>query len=319
MINAIDNIHGVLLVDKPRGPTSHDVVALARRALRNRSIGHAGTLDPMATGLLVLAVGEGTKLLNYLSGDTKQYVASIRLGSETDSLDADGNEIKTGPLLDIVSLESVQETANVFIGPIMQIPPALSAIKVGGERLYAKARRGESVDIPERAVVVHELSIVNVCASQIDFSVTCSKGFYVRSLARDLARALGTVGHLSALRRTRSGQFRLDGAVSSEWVQRAITDSVARDSLISQIVSLSDACSGLTKLMLTPEGCRDAFHGRPISPSRVCGGQFPNRPTGPIALVDANQQLLAIASFTGSILKIDRGLRYGGLDEYGFS
>lgn len=218
-----DAPHGVLVVDKPPGMTSHDVVARARRALMTRAVGHAGTLDPMATGVLVLAIGEATKLVPWLTASDKTYEATVQLGVATDSLDADGVEVGREPIPDL-SLALVDSAARSFLGPHVQQAPAVSAIKVDGVRLHARARRGEAVEPPHRDVVLHEVEILAVRADAFDLWLRCAKGFYVRSFARDLARRLGTVGHLSALRRTMSGHF--------EVMQALPASEIARDRLL---------------------------------------------------------------------------------------
>jgi tRNA pseudouridine55 synthase len=263
----------------------------------------------MATGLLVLVIGEATKLAHYLSADDKEYEASITLGSETDTLDAEGREVKSAPVPAWLSVESVEAVASRFRGAFKQIPPAVSAIKQSGVPMYVKARRGEAVAVTERDVIVHELRLVAVREQRIDLIVRCSKGFYVRALARDLAYELGTAGHLSALRRTSSGQFRLNQAVGIAELDRAVTDEAARDALANQLLTLSDACSAITRIVLTPDGCKDAQNGRAISLSKVLSGDAPQSQTGPIALLDGDHQLVAIARFDGPSLKVERGFR----------
>lgn len=204
-------LHGLLLVDKPSGPSSHDVVAAARRVYRTRRVGHAGTLDPMASGLLLLLVGEATKLSSYLTLETKSYSATIALGRSTDTLDALG--------------ETTQQTAPTALSPIAvehalalerqrhaQIPPSFSAISVAGERAYAAARAGRALELPARPVTVHSLELRALTRDQLELSLRVSKGYYVRALARDLCATLEVAGHLAALRRTASGPFELSDA-----------------------------------------------------------------------------------------------------------
>ena len=205
----------MLRVDKPRGPTSHDVVAAARRALGQREVGHAGTLDPMATGVLVLMLGEATKLSAHLSADDKAYEATVSFGAETDSLDADGVVVARAPEGTAApSREAIEAALAAMRGTLSQVPPVVSAIKVDGEAMHARVRRGEVVVPEAREVVLRDavVSAVSADPAGCSLSLTVSKGFYVRSLARDLSLALGTRGHLTALRRTRSGAFTLDGA-----------------------------------------------------------------------------------------------------------
>ncbi len=194
---------GVLVVDKPRGPTSHDVVAQVRRRLKTREVGHAGTLDPMATGVLVVAVGEATKLVPWLTAHDKSYVATIRFGVETATLDAEGEVLSEHP----VDLSALEEAVAAERARTEQVPPAVSAIKIDGVAAHARVRRGEEVTLPARPVLVHRLAVTRIGELEIDVELTCAKGYYVRALARDLAARLGTVAHLTMLRRTASGPF----------------------------------------------------------------------------------------------------------------
>ncbi len=220
---------GILVVDKPEGPTSHDVVARVRRILGTREVGHAGTLDPMATGVLVLAVGEATKLVPWLSASDKEYVTRVHLGVTTDTLDARGLETMRAPLPEpvLAALDALGAKGQVsdLLGAALdherartsQVPPAFSAVHVDGERAHVLARRGERVEIAPREVAVRSLVLLGGAAfpmPYLDLRVEVSKGYFVRSLARDLAERLGTVGHLLSLRRTRSGSFSLAEAVA---------------------------------------------------------------------------------------------------------
>jgi tRNA pseudouridine55 synthase len=203
---------GLLLIDKPSGPTSHDVVARARRVLREKRIGHAGTLDPMATGLLVLLVGQATRLSEYLTEKDKAYTATVRFGQTTDTYDAEGAILSdSGQVPERVAVEAALEG---FRGPLLQQPPAYSAIKRGGQKAYELARRGEAVQLEPRPVTVRTLTLVGWTPPEATLSVTCSAGTYIRSLAHDLGQQLGCGAHLSALRRTASGEFRVDAAAS---------------------------------------------------------------------------------------------------------
>ena len=302
-------MNGVLVVDKPRGPTSHDVVARARRALGTRSIGHAGTLDPMATGVLVLAVGEGTKLVAHLTAEDKEYEATITLGTETDSLDADGEPTATAALPASLDRARARDAAARFVGTYRQEAPAVSAIKVAGRPLHARVRKGEEVKPPAREVTVNHIEILEASPSEVTLRVSCGKGFYVRALGRDLARALGTVGHLSELRRTRSGSFALDRAVRYELLDRAARgDDSARGELIGSMATLREAWAPGPTVELTGEGARDAAHGRPVSLDRTRG--LPPRvgPDDTIALLYEGH-IVALARWQGSQLKVTRGIR----------
>jgi tRNA pseudouridine55 synthase len=233
---------GLLVVDKPAGWTSHDVVAKARGLCGTRRVGHAGTLDPMATGVLVLGVNRATKLLTFLVGCDKTYTATIRLGQSTLTDDAEGEVTAS---YDVASLtdQAVEAAVAALTGPILQVPSAVSAIKVNGKRSYARVRAGEDVVLPARPVTVHRFRVLGARdvdagghrVRDLDVEVDVSSGTYVRALARDLGAALGTGGHLTALRRTRVGRFDVAGASSLEALQ------AARDTGGVSLVPLADA------------------------------------------------------------------------------
>ena len=208
----------VLLIDKPLGPTSFDVVARVRRAVGNRRVGHTGTLDPLATGLLVVCLGEATKLSPFLTAESKAYVATLRLGLETESGDVDGRTLHeaTPDALAALREADVLGVLRRFRGAIEQRPPPQSAVKVGGQRMYALARAGEVVEVPLRQVSVQHLEATRLALPEVELEVSCSKGTYIRSLAIDLGRALGVGGHLTALRRTCVGPLSISQAVSLE-------------------------------------------------------------------------------------------------------
>lgn len=212
---------GLLIVDKPSGPTSHDIVARARKLLHTKKVGHAGTLDPMATGVLVLGVERATKLLGLLTLTTKAYTATIRLGCATTTDDAEGEVLSTASAGHVTDAEIAREVA-VLTGAIQQVPATVSAIKVGGERAYARHRAGEEVQLAARPVTVSRFEVLarrDIAEQELvdlDVAVECSSGTYIRALARDLGAALGVGGHLTALRRTRVGPFTLEHARTLE-------------------------------------------------------------------------------------------------------
>lgn len=201
-------VPGLVVVDKPGGMTSHDVVARVRRLAGTRKVGHAGTLDPMATGVLVLGVDRATRLLGHLMLTEKAYDATIRLGVATTTDDAEGEVLATRPV-DDVGEGSVRRALAGFVGDIEQVPTAVSAIKVAGRRAHARVRAGETVELAARPVRVHELVVRAVRGADVDISLRCSAGTYVRAIARDLGAVLGVGGHLTALRRTAVGSFDL--------------------------------------------------------------------------------------------------------------
>ncbi|MGZ5417636.1 MAG: tRNA pseudouridine(55) synthase TruB [Nocardioides sp.] len=206
---------GLVVVDKAAGMTSHDVVARVRRLAGTRKVGHAGTLDPLATGVLLLGVNRATRLLGHLMLTEKAYDATVRLGAGTNTDDAEG-ELGERLSTEHLTEDDVRSAAGGFVGEIEQVPSAVSAIKIDGERAYKRVRAGEDVVIPARPVTVHELSVIDARRDgpwlDVDISVRCSSGTYIRAIARDLGNALGVVGHLTALRRTAVGPFVLEDA-----------------------------------------------------------------------------------------------------------
>src|SRR5664279_1618817 len=202
-------LDGAILVDKPAGPTSHDVVDAIRRKFGIKKVGHCGTLDPNATGLLIIVLGRGTKLSERLMGDDKVYEGTIKFGEETDSYDSDG-ELTASLPVPLLTLDQLNEEAAKFIGDQMQIPPMVSAIKKNGVPLYKLARKGIEVERKPRFVRVYDYEIPKIALPDIDFRVVCSKGFYVRTYAHDIGQKLGCGAHLTSLRRTRSGHFKFN-------------------------------------------------------------------------------------------------------------
>ena len=218
-------IDGVLLVDKAGGMTSHDVVAIARRTLGTRKIGHCGTLDPLATGLLILTLGRGTKIQDLLMAEDKEYVGTMKLGENTDSQDADGKITETRPVPEL-SREQVEAAFAKFKGDFYQTPPMVSAIKKDGVPLYKLARQGKTVEREPRFVHVYAQELLDVRLPEIDFRVVCSKGFYVRTYAFDIGQDLGCGAHLKSLRRTKSGKFSVENSVSTDVLKHGPLDAV---------------------------------------------------------------------------------------------
>ena len=209
-----ENLVGFLAVDKPTGWTSHDIVAKVRRLSGVRRVGHAGTLDPFATGLLIIGVGKATRLIQYVQNTTKTYEATFKLGAETESFDPEGAVTVEADVPPFPALEAVTTSAKRFVGAIEQVPPAYSAVHVGGKRAYELARAGQDVEIPARSVTIHTLQIIDYAPPFLDLTITCSPGTYIRSLARDIGRELGTYAYCDALRRTASGSFHVTDAIS---------------------------------------------------------------------------------------------------------
>lgn len=232
-----DLLGGLLIVDKPAGPTSHDIVARARKLLHTKKVGHAGTLDPMATGVLVLGVERATKLLGLLTLTTKAYTATIRLGCATTTDDAEGDVLTTAAAGHLTDTDIAAEIA-VLTGDIQQVPATVSAIKVGGERAYARHRAGEEVTLAARPVTVSRFDVLarrDIAEPEVvdlDVVVECSSGTYIRALARDLGAALGVGGHLTALRRTRVGPFTLEHARTLEQLAESPVPSLDIDAAV---------------------------------------------------------------------------------------
>jgi len=252
---------GFLNIDKPAGWTSHDVVAKIRRALKMKRVGHLGTLDPQATGVLPICFGKGTKLSALLSSEDKEYEAVLRLGEETDTEDATGKVIHSTPVPEALQQASgrstIEEALSSFLGNYLQKPPMYSAIKIKGVPLYKKARAGEIVDRPSRKVVIREISFSGMHGRDIAFRVACSKGTYIRTLCADLGKKLGVGGHLLSLRRTRSGCFFLDDAVELE-----AFISQARERPFSEwVYPLQAALSSLPALSVKSEYTSKVLHG----------------------------------------------------------
>ncbi len=279
---------GILLVDKPGGITSHDVVSRARRALGTRKVGHAGTLDPMATGLLVLGVEGATRLLTYIVGADKTYAATILLGVSTDSDDADGVETARVDA-SAVADDAIALGVAALTGEIDQVPSTVSAIKVGGRRAYDLARAGEQVELKARRVTVSRFDVLATRRRdgviELDVVVDCSSGTYIRALARDLGRTLGVGGHLTALRRTRIGSFDVTGA--------APVDDIAEERLVSPATAASVVVGAIA---VGADEARDLRHGK-----RIDGG---GRLTGPVAAaIDPEGRLIGIVEKRGTQLK----------------
>jgi tRNA pseudouridine55 synthase len=271
---------GLLVIDKPAGPTSHDVVQRMRRLLKEKSIGHTGTLDPMATGVLALVLGRATRLAKFLSASDKSYDAVVTLGVATDTYDADGEPVGPkhhGPL---PSRRAIEDALDAFRGTFLQQPPAYSAKKIGGERSYRLAREAKRAAAPMAAgvapvsVTTTVVELLALDGEDVTLRVDCSAGFYVRSLAHDLGQALGTGAHLSALRRTRAGEFTLAGALS-------LTPGPADqdpDEAVGFVIPLGQVLTRFPSVVLSAEGVIRASHGRNLAPSHMeppCGTSAP--------------------------------------------
>ncbi len=281
---------GLLVVDKPPGWTSHDVVARVRRLCATRRVGHAGTLDPMATGVLVLGVNRATKLLTYLVGCDKTYTATVRLGQATVTDDAEGEVIESADA-SVVDPAALRQAVAALTGPIQQVPSSVSAIKVGGVRSYTRVRSGEDVRLAARPVTVHRFDVLQVRPdpaaqrTDVDVEVEVSSGTYVRALARDLGAALGVGGHLTALRRTRVGDFGLD---------RAVTLGGAAQDPVAHLIPLVDAATAVF-----PVRHLDEARARALGYGQRIDAEQPGR-TEPVAALGPHGELVALLDETGA-------------------
>ncbi len=259
--------HGILIINKPTGLTSHDVVNHVRRAIRVRQVGHAGTLDPMATGVLVVCVGQATRISEYLLGHDKSYRAKIRLGVETDTYDADGQMIATHEVnVDRAALEAALDQ---FIGSLRQVPPMHSALKQEGKKLYELARAGVTVDRPARSVTIYSIDLLGFQSPAVTIDVHCSAGTYIRSLAHDLGVALKTGAHLSALERRASGPFALEDAITLDEFETAARDGNWQ----SQLRSIDQALKDWPVAALNPAQQARALTGGPIESLPLIGSR----------------------------------------------
>jgi tRNA pseudouridine55 synthase len=268
-VSAAATPEGLLLVDKPKDVTSHDVVDVVRRTLGTRKVGHAGTLDPMATGLLLVGVGRATRLLRFLGDLPKTYLGRARLGVQTTTLDADGDVTNEAPVR--TTEAAVREAMAGLVGESLQTPPAFSAVKVGGRKLYEAARKGEHVAAAARAIRVDRFDLLAFDAPDAEFRVVCSGGTYVRVLVADVGAGLGCGAHLSRLRRTKIGSFH-------------VADAVAPDE-VGEPLPVERAVSHLPRIALDPDEARAALHGSILAPAGI---------EGPYAVTDPDGELIGI-------------------------
>jgi tRNA pseudouridine55 synthase len=290
-------INGWIILDKPIGLGSTQAVSAVKRALREAGepktrVGHGGTLDPLASGVLPIAIGEATKVAGRMLDATKQYAFTIRFGEETDTLDAEGQVVATSDVHP--TAEQIANILPLFTGPIEQVPPVYSALKIDGKAAYARARAGEDVQIKPRQVTIQELRLISASGSEATFLATVSKGTYIRSLARDIARALNSVGHVTMLRRTRAGPFTLEQAISLDFLSEA---AKARR-LIGAVLPLEAALDDIPALPITPDQAQLLRFGQ-----RLVG--FPEQPGLQLAVQDGRPVALVEATADG--LTVVRG------------
>jgi tRNA pseudouridine55 synthase len=287
-------LHGWIILDKPVGLGSTQAVSAVKRALREAGepktkVGHGGTLDQLASGVLPIALGEATKLAGRMLDATKAYAFTIKFGEETDTLDAEGQVVASSDVRP--TIDQIEAVLPTFTGPIEQIPPAYSALKIAGKRASDRVRAGETVEIKARRVTIGELRVVSAVADEVTLTATVSKGTYIRSLARDIAHALNTVGHVIMLRRTRAGPFALEQAISLDFLQTA---AKARQ-LDGAVVPLQAALDDIPALPVTPDQAQLLRHGQKLFgfPAQP-GLQLATSEGTPVALVEATVDGLTV-------------------------
>lgn len=284
-------LEGVLVVRKEAGWTSHDVVAKVRSVLGGCKVGHAGTLDPSATGVLPILVGRATRIAEYLVDWDKEYRAVLRLGETTDTQDATGQVLsKFDP--SGVTEDVLQAVITQFRGAQQQLPPMYSAVKIGGQPLYKAARAGRTVDRVERSIVVHQLEIIAIHGPDVTLRVVCSKGTYVRTLCADIGQALGVGGHLATLERRRVGPLSIEQAVTIDQV----AGHLATGTLHRLLISLDQLLFQLPAVVVNAEQAQRVLHGSPIFQAGVVGQLSPSSLTASVRLKDEAGQLLAIGT-----------------------
>ena len=290
-------IHGWIILDKPVGLGSTQAVSAVKRALREAGeprtkVGHGGTLDPLASGVLPIAIGEATKLCGRMLDASKAYEFTVRFGEETDTLDMEGQVVATSDVRP--SRDQIETVIDFFEGEIEQVPPAYSALKVGGKAAYARARAGEDIELPSRKVTIFELLLHETTVDSATFHARVSKGTYIRSLARDIAHALNSVGHVTMLRRTRAGPFGLEKAISLDFLAQA---AKARR-LIGAVLPLEAALDDIPALPITPDQAQLLRFGQ-------CLVGFPEKPG--LQLATLGGRPVALVEATADGLKVVRG------------
>ena len=284
---------GILNVDKPRGWTSHDVVAKVRGLLNGKKVGHAGTLDPAATGVLPILVGRATRIAEYLLEWDKEYRAVLRMGETTDTQDASGM-ILTRCTVAGLSEPRIRSVVAQFQGPLSQLPPMYSAIKVGGAPLYKAARSGKTVARELRRIMIHHIEVTGTAGRDVALRVVCSKGTYVRTLCADIGNALGVGGHLYTLERTRVGPLTVSRALTIDGLSR----QCANGGLAAELISLDEALSHLPQVVVAEEAASRLVHGVPVPVGSVQWGLSSRieeiKPGGPVRLKNTRGRLLAL-------------------------
>ncbi len=245
-------MNGILLINKPAGYTSHDIVHIVKKTLKTRKVGHAGTLDPDATGVLVVCANKATKVLQFLTADTKEYIATLSLGTSTDTYDASGEVLESSEVTLPLDKSAVERTLLSFVGKQKQVPPIYSAIKINGKKAYEYARNGEHIELAPRDIEIFNISLEKIEDNTVRFKVLCSKGTYIRSLCTDIASMLGYPGHMQSLIRSQSGEFKLEDCITLEQL---------KDNQF-EMIKVEDALQNYPKIIVENEDV--VYHGKKI-------------------------------------------------------
>lgn len=278
---------GIININKPQEFTSHDCVAILRRLVGVKRVGHTGTLDPMATGVLPLCVGTATRIIEYLDNDRKEYRCTMELGIHTNTCDIWG-EVLERKDADHLTEEEIRAAFDLFIGKISQVPPIYSALKIKGKKLYEYARAGQEVEIKPREIMIYSLDVEEIKGRQVTFCVTCGKGTYLRSICRDVGSVLGVGGTMTGLVRLASGAFRIEDSVEMEDLRQ-----MSREEIAEKMVTMDYPLTSFSKCKVDRKTATDFIHGRRISP----GGIFAEKPEGKVRIYYEGV-FLGMAEFT---------------------
>ncbi len=293
---------GIIIINKPKGYTSHDIVNKVRKIYNTKKVGHTGTLDPNATGVLPILIGKATKLSNYLTEHNKQYIATLKLGEKRDTGDSEGNIIETQNISNFIGTHTsthIKQVLNTFIGKQFQTPPIYSAIKINGKKLYEYARDGKAVEVPKREIEIYDISLNSIKDSEIEFVVDCSKGTYIRSLCEDIAKKIGTVGYMKELKRTKVDKFDIENSYTLEDLEEN-KENV-------KIISIEELFKYNEKIILDEEKLTLFLNGGRIrvDTSDIVGVAALGDPPKITRIYNSQNQFIGTGIITKNILKRD--------------
>lgn len=288
---------GIIIINKPKGYTSHDIVNKIRKIYNTKKVGHTGTLDPNATGVLPILIGKATKLSNYLTEHNKQYIATLKLGEQRDTGDSEGEIIKTEEV-STLNKENIEEILKSFLGKQFQTPPMYSAIKINGKKLYEYARNGEDVEVPKREIEIYNIKLNSIKETEIEFLVDCSKGTYIRSLCEDIAKKIGTVGFMKELIRTKVDKFCIEDSYTLEEVEKN-KENV-------KMISIEELFENNKKIVLDGEKLTLFLNGGRINIGKIdVGGDESRAPFNIATIYNLQNQFIGTGTVNNNILKRD--------------